>query len=273
MTTETPLHNHLLNALPAPNYDYLHPYFEQVWLPCGEVLHEFGEKLLYGYFPTTCVVSMQFITENGAIAEVAMIGKEGMLGIPLVMGGGAMPNRAVVVVAGYAYRLRAHQLKREFLRSGGERSGALQQLTLRYALSLMTYLTQTAACNRHHSIAQQLCRYLLQTLDRLNGNEIVITQAIIANLLGVRREGITEAAGKLQRAGAIRYSRGHITVLDRAYLEAQTCECYPLIKRQFELLIPEALTNDPNFVDRQTIDNLAWKNQCYPHAAIAGSMN
>lgn len=262
MNTETPQFNHLLNALPAHNYDYLYPYFEQVWLSCGEVLHEVGETLLYGYFPVTCIVSMQYITEDGAIAEVAMIGKEGMIGIPLVMGGNTMPNRAVVVVEGYAYRLRANQLKREFLRAGGERSGALQQLALRYALSLMTYLTQTAACNRHHSIAQQLCRYLLHTMDRLSGNEIVITQSIIANLLGVRREGITEAASKLQRAGAIRYSRGRITVLNRSYLEAQTCECYPLIKRQFGLLIPEALNINPIIVNRPSIDTLARKARC-----------
>jgi CRP-like cAMP-binding protein len=236
--SHTPRQNHLLDALPAAEYEHLFPHLEQVPMPLGKVLYESGDELHHAYFPTTCIVSKLYVMENGASAEIAVIGNDGIIGVSLFMGGGTMPNRAVVQSEGYAYRLRAHLLIQQFDRSGGRRSGALQHLLLHYAQALMTQMAQTAACNRHHSVDQQLCRWLLLSLDRLASNELIMTQELIANMLGVRREGVTEAAGKLQKAGLIDYRRGHITVLDRPGLEARVCECYQVVKTESDRLLP-----------------------------------
>jgi CRP-like cAMP-binding protein len=197
-------------------------------LPC-----ESGDHLHYAYFPTTAIVSLLYVIENGASAEIAIVGNEGLIGVALFMGGRTMPNWAVVQSAGYAYRLRGTLLQQEF-----NRYGALHHLLLRYTQALITQMAQMAVCNRHHSVDQQLCRWLLLTLDRLPSNQLFMTHELIANLLGVRREGVTGAAGKLQRAGLIQYSRGHITVLDRPGLEARVCECYEVVKKEFERLLP-----------------------------------
>jgi len=236
-----PCQNHLLNALPSVEYQRLLPFLESVPLPLGEVLYESGGELNYAYFPTTCIVSKLYVMENGASAEIAVVGNEGIVGVALFMGGGTMPNRAVVQSAGHAYRLRKRILLQEFERSGGRRRGALRQLLLRYTQALITQMAQTAVCNRHHTVDQQLCRWLLLSLDRLSGNELVMTQELIANMLGVRREGVTEAAGKLQQAGLIHYSRGHITVLDPVGLEARVCECYQVVKTEFDRLLPRGV--------------------------------
>ncbi|QXP83243.1 Crp/Fnr family transcriptional regulator [Methylococcus sp. ANG] len=235
---ESPRQNHLLDALPAAEYERLLPHLELIPMPLGHVLYEAGSQLRYAYFPATCIVSKLYVMENGASAEIAVVGNDGVIGVALFMGGATMPNRAVVQSAGCAYRLPAHILMREFDRSGECRNGALHDLLLRYTQALMTQMAQTAVCNRHHSIDQQLCRWLLLSLDRLPGNELTMTQELIANMLGVRREGVTEAAGKLQRAGLIDYSRGHIAVLDRPGLEARVCECYQVVKAEFERLLP-----------------------------------
>ena len=236
-----PRQNHLLNALPAADYERLFPHLELVPMPLGEVLYESGDKLRHAYFPTTCIVSKLYVMENGASAEIAVVGNDGMIGVALFMGGSTMPNRAVVQSAGYAYRLRAHLLMLEFDRSGGRRSGALNHLLLRYTQVLITQMAQTAVCTRHHSVDQQLCRWLLLSLDRLPANELKMTQELIANMLGVRREGVTEAAGKLQKAGLIHYNRGHITVLDRPGLEARVCECYEVVRQEFSRLLPDLI--------------------------------
>jgi CRP-like cAMP-binding protein len=199
----------------------------------GDVLCESGDHLHYAYFPTTAIVSLLYVIESGASAEIAVVGNEGLIGVALFMGGRTMPNWAVVQSAGYAYRLRGTLLQQEF-----NRYGALHHLLLRYTQALITQMAQMAVCNRHHSVGQQLCRWLLLNLDRLPSNELSMTHELIANLLGVRREGVTEAAGKLQRAGLIQYSRGHITVLDRAGLEARVCECYEVVKKEFDRLLP-----------------------------------
>lgn len=233
-----PQQNHLLDALPAAEYERLFPHLELVPMPLGDVLYESGDKLRYAYFPTTCIVSILYVTENGASTEIAVVGNDGIIGAALFMGGGTMPNRAVVQSAGYACRLRGHLLIKEFERFGGRRSGALHHLLLRYTQALITQMAQTAVCNRHHSVDQQLCRWLLLSLDRLASNELIMTQELIANMLGVRREGVTEAAGNLQRAGLIDYSRGHITVLDRPGLEARVCECYQVVKTESNRLLP-----------------------------------
>lgn len=225
--------NHLLAALPAHEAERLYPHLEQVMMPLGKVLYESGNHLQHVYFPTTAIVSLLYIMNDGASAEIAVVGKEGIIGVALFMGGDTMPNRAVVQSAGDAYRLPGKLLKQEF-----HRSGTLQQILLRYTQALLTQMAQTAVCNRHHSVDQQLCRWLLLSLDRLPSNELTMTQELIANMLGVRREGVTEAAGKLQRAGLIHYSRGHITVLDRAGLEARVCECYQVVKQEFNRLLP-----------------------------------
>ena len=229
----SPRQNHLLDALPAAEYERLLPHLELVPMPLGDVLYESGGELRYAYFPTTCIVSLLYVMENGASAEIAVVGNEGIIGVALFMGGGTMPNRAVVQSAGYAYRLRAPLVQQEF-----SRNGPLLRLLLRYTQALITQMAQTAVCNRHHSVDQQLCRWLLLSLDRLSSNELTMTQELIANMLGVRREGVTEAAGKLQRAGLIDYSRGHITVLDRPGLEARVCECYQVVKTEFDRLLP-----------------------------------
>jgi CRP-like cAMP-binding protein len=231
-----PHQNRLLAALPDEEYARLLPNLELVLMPLGHVLYESGNELRYVYFPTTSIVSLLYVLLDGASAEIAVVGNEGVIGVALFMGGETMPNRAVVQSAGHAYRLKGQLLKEEF-----NRSGELQHLLLRYTQALLTQMAQTAVCNRHHSLDQQLCRWLLLSLDRLPSDELVMTQELIANMLGVRREGVTEAAGNLQKAGLIRYSRGHITVLDRAGLEARVCECYAVVRREFERLLPEVI--------------------------------
>ena len=234
-TANSPRQNHLLAALPAQECERLLPDLELAAMPLGEVLYESGSQLGHVYFPTTSIVSLLYVMEDGASAEIAVVGNEGIIGVALFMGGETTPSRAVVQSAGYAYRLKGQLLKREF-----NRSAAMQQLLLRYTQALLTQMAQTAVCNRHHSVDQQLCRWLLLSLDRLASNELTMTQELIANMLGVRREGVTEAAGKLQSAGLIHYSRGRITVVDRPGLEAQACECYRVVKKEFDRLLPEA---------------------------------
>ena len=232
--SHAPSQNHLLAALPAEERGRLIPHLELVPMPLGAVLYESGSELRHVYFPTTSIVSLLYVMRDGASAEIAVVGNEGIIGVALFMGGETMPNRAVVQSAGHAYRLKGHLLKQEF-----NRSGELQHLLLRYTQALLTQMAQTAVCNRHHSLDQQLCRWLLLSLDRLPSTELVMTQELIANMLGVRREGVTEAAGNLQKAGLISYRRGRITVLDRAGLEARACECYAVVKNEFDRLLPE----------------------------------
>lgn len=227
-----PSHNHLLAALPADDLQRLVPHLEQVSLGLGDVLYEPGDTLRHVYFPTDAIVSLLHVTENGSSAEIAVVGNEGLIGIALFMGGESTSSRAVVQSAGSALRLPGPKLKKEF-----NRHGDLLLLMLRYTQALITQMSQTALCNRHHSIDQQLCRWLLLSLDRLHGNRLNMTQELIANMLGVRREGVTEAAGKLQRQGVIEYSRGQITVLDRARLERLSCECYLVVKAETDRLL------------------------------------
>jgi CRP-like cAMP-binding protein len=229
----SPHQNHLLEALPSADYERLEPHLELVPMRLGDVLYEPGAQLRYVYFPTTSIVSLLYVMEDGASAEIAIVGNEGILGIALFMGGETTPSRAVIQSAGHGYRLRARLLKDEF-----GRFGAMLHLLLRYTQALITQMAQTAVCNRHHSVDQQLCRWLLLSLDRLASRELSMTQELIANMLGVRREGVTAAAGKLQDAGLIRYSRGKITVLDRPGLEARCCECYQVVKTEFDRLLP-----------------------------------
>jgi CRP-like cAMP-binding protein len=231
-----PRQNHLLAVLPKSEFQHLLPHLELVPMPLGEALYESGDQLNYVYFPTTAIVSLLYVMENGASAEIAVVGYEGIVGIALFMGGETMPNRAVVQSAGHVYRLKGQLLKQEF-----NRAGALQHLLLRYTLAMLTQMAQTAVCNRHHSVDQQLCRWLLLSLDRLSSNELRMTQELIANMLGVRREGVTEAAGKLQSAGLIHYSRGRISVLDRPGLEARVCECYEVVRQEFRRLLPDVI--------------------------------
>lgn len=235
----SPRQNHLLAALPAADYARLLPHLEQVSLPLGEVLYESGRPLAHAYFPINAIVSLLYVMENGASAEIAVTGNEGIVGVALVMGGNTMTNRAVVQSAGHAYRLKGPLLKQELRRFGGRRRGMLQLLLLRYTLALLTQMAQTAVCNRHHSIDQQLCRWLLLSLDRIQSNELHMTQELIANMLGVRREGVTEAAGKLQHAGLIHYSRGRITIMDRPGLEERVCECYEVVRQEYLRLFPD----------------------------------
>ena len=230
------LPNHLLAALPEAERERLSAHLEPVQLQLGEVIYESGGELRNVYFSTTAIVSLLYLMENGASAEIAVVGNDGIVGVALFMGGESMPNRAVVQSAGHAYRLDGQILKAEF-----RRGGALQRLLLRYTQALLTQMAQTAVCNRHHSVDQQLCRWLLLSLDRLPTLELAMTQELIANMLGVRREGVTEAAGKLQKAGLIRYSRGHITVLDRLGLEQQACECYEVVRKETDRLLPDAV--------------------------------
>jgi CRP-like cAMP-binding protein len=231
--THTPHQNHLLDALPASDYDRLAAHLELIPMKLGDVLYESGAPLRHVYFPTTCIISLLYVMEDGASAEIAIVGNEGILGISLFMGGDTTPSRAMVQSAGHAYRLKADLLKTEF-----GRFGPTMHLLLRYTQALITQMAQTAVCNRHHSVDQQLCRWLLLSLDRLQSNQLSMTQELIANMLGVRREGVTEAAGKLQAAGLITYRRGTITVLDRPRLEAQACECYQVVKTEFDRLLP-----------------------------------
>jgi len=235
----SPRQNHLLAALPEGEYANLSKELELVPLPLGMAIYESGEGLKHVYFPTTAIVSLLYVMEDGASAEIAVVGNEGIVGIALFMGGATVPNRAVVQSAGHAYRLKGDVFKREFDRFDGRRHGTLNPLLLRYTMALLTQMAQTAVCNRHHTVDQQLCRWLLLSLDRLPTNELHMTQELIANMLGVRREGVTEAAGRLQSAGLIRYSRGRITVLDRPGLEARVCECYEVVRKEFQRLLPE----------------------------------
>ena len=236
-----PKQNHLLAALPADDYTRLVPDLELTPMPLGWAVYESGGHLGYLYFPTTSIVSLLYVMESGASAEIAITGNEGLVGISLFMGGESTPSRAVVQSAGNGYRLRASVLKREFALGGH-----LQHLALRYTQALITQMAQTAVCNRHHALDQQLCRWLLLSLDRLQGDELTMTQELIANMLGVRREGVTEAAGKLQAEGLIQYSRGHIKVLDRAKLEKRVCECYAVVKKEFDRLLPYEIHGLPN---------------------------
>jgi CRP-like cAMP-binding protein len=227
--------NHLLSALPAEIFERLSPHLELVPMPLGEVLYESGGQLHHVYFPTTAIVSLHYIMENGASAEIAGVGNEGVLGISLFMGGITTPSQATVQTAGYGYRLKARLMMEEF-----NRAGPMMRLMLRYTQALMTQMSQTAVCNRHHSVEQQVCRWLLLTLDRLPSNELTITQELIAGMLGVRREGITEIAGNLQRAGLISYRRGHITVIERSGLESRSCECYNVVKKEYHRLLRDS---------------------------------
>src|ERR1700693_4347962 len=229
----TPKQNYLLAALPAGDYARLLPDLELIAMPLGWAVYESGGQLGYLYFPTTSIVSLLYVMQSGASAEIAITGNEGLVGISLFMGGESTPSRAVVQSAGDGYRLKASVLKTEFALGGN-----LQHLALRYTQALITQMAQTAVCNRHHALDQQLCRWLLLSLDRLAGIELLMTQELIANMLGVRREGVTEAAGKLQAGGLIRYSRGRISVLDRTGLEKRTCECYAVVKKEYDRLLP-----------------------------------
>src|SRR5512140_4005534 len=252
--SQSPNQNHLLAALPTAEFERLAPHLEPVELLLGDVLYESGGLLQYVYFPTTSILSLHYVMENGASSEIAGVGNEGMLGISLLMGGNTTPSRAVVQTGGEGYRLKSQLILQEF-----KRAGPMQLLLLRYTQALITQMSQTAACNRHHSLVQQLCRWLLLTLDRMPTNTLIMTQELVASMLGVRREGVTEAAGKLQQAGVISYRRGHITVLDRAGLEAQVCECYAVVKKEFARLLPEATR-------REDISLLA---PAAPHGAAA----
>jgi len=227
-----PQRNSLLAALPGDVQQRLSSHLELVHLPLGQVLHESGESVRHVYFPTDSIVSLLNVMENGASAEIAVVGNDGLVGISLFMGGESTPSRAVVQSGGHAYRLQGQRLTEEF-----DRHGDMLVLMLRYTQALITQMAQTAVCNRHHSIDQQLCRWLLLSLDRLPGDQLNMTQGLIANMLGVRREGVTEAAGKLQRQGVIEYSRGHITVLDRKQLEQLSCECYAVVKKETDRLL------------------------------------
>jgi CRP-like cAMP-binding protein len=239
-TPHSPLQNHLLAALPDSDYARLLPDLELIPMPLGWAVYESGGHLGYMYFPTTSIVSLLYVMENGASVEIAVTGNEGLVGISLFMGGESTPSRAVVQSAGNGYRLKAAILKREFALGGH-----LQHLALRFTQTLITQMAQTAVCNRHHTLDQQLCRWLLLALDRMPGDELVMTQELIANMLGVRREGVTEAAGKLQDSGLIKYSRGRIHVLDRAGLEQRVCECYGVVKKEFDRLLPYVIRGLP----------------------------
>ena len=226
--------NQLLAALPDAEWERWLPQLEAVQMPLGKVLYESGNKLTHVYFPATSIVSLLYVMEDGASAEIAVVGHEGIVGISLFMGGQSTTNRAVVQSAGRGFRLKANLMMQEF-----NRAGPVLHLLLRYTQALITQMAQTAVCNRHHSLDQQLCRWLLLSLDRLPSDELVMTQELIANMLGVRREGVTEAAGHLQQAGLIQYRRGHITVLDRKRLEKRSCECYAVVKKEYDRLLPE----------------------------------
>ena len=234
MQVHSPNQNHLLAALPTAEFEPLSAHLELVPLLLGQMLYEPDSQLLHAYFPTTAIVSLHYVMESGASAESAGVGNEGVVGISLFMGGDTTTSSAVVQTAGHAYRLGRHLLMEEF-----NRGGLLQRLLLRYTQALITQMAQTAVCNRHHSLEQQLCRWLLLTMDRMQTNELVMTQELVASMLGVRREGITEAAGNLQRAGLISYRRGHIAVIDRAGLETHACECYAVVKKELSRLLSD----------------------------------
>jgi CRP-like cAMP-binding protein len=232
-----PKRNHLLAALPPEEWKRWLPQLELVELPLGQVIYEAGASVSHMYFPTTAIVSLLYVMENGASAEIAVVGNEGLVGISLFMGSVSTPNRAVVQSAGKGFRMRPSVLQEEF------KHAPVMHLLLRYTAALMTQMAQTAVCNRHHSLDQQLCRWLLLSLDRLQGKELVMTQELIANMLGVRREGVTEGAMKLQKAKLISYARGHITVLDRPGLEHRSCECYAVVKKEYDRLLPDRVAS------------------------------
>ena len=236
MRLNDPNQNHLLAALLESDFARLSPHLEPIMMRLGDVLYESGGQLQHVYFPTSAIVSLHYVLENGGSSEIAGVGNEGILGISLFMGGNTTPSRAVVQTAGHGYRLKSNILMDEF-----NRAGPVMRLLLRYTQALLTQMSQTAVCNRHHTVEQQLCRWLLLTLDRLPGNELTMTQELIANMLGVRREGVTVAAGKLQENGYISYRRGHITVLDRVGLEVEVCECYDVVKKEFARLMSDVL--------------------------------
>ena len=240
----SPNQNHLLAALPTAEFERLSPHLELVPVLLGDVLYEPGGQMQHAFFPTTSIVSLHYVMESGASAETAGVGNEGVVGVSLFMGGDTTPSSAVVQTAGHGYRLAGRQLKQEF-----NRAGLMQRLLLRYTQALITQTIQTGACNRHHSVEQQLCRWLLLTIDRLPARELVMTQELVASMLGVRREGITEAAGKLQHAGFIRYRRGHISVLDRKGLEIRVCECYAMVKKEIGRLLPDVQYRQDNSPD------------------------
>ncbi|WP_213958377.1 MULTISPECIES: Crp/Fnr family transcriptional regulator [unclassified Variovorax] len=233
MSTPDPRENRLLAALPTAEWGRWLPNLEPFEMALGDVLHESGSQQTHVYFPTTAIVSLLYVLENGASAEIAIVGNEGIVGVPLFMGGGSTPSRAVVQSAGKGLRMSARAMKDEF-----DRAGPVLQLLLRYTQALITQMSQTAVCNRHHTVDQQLCRWLLLSLDRLRDNELSMTQELISNMLGVRREGVTEVALKLQKANLIRYARGRISVLDRAGLERRSCECYAVVKKEYDRLLP-----------------------------------
>ena len=230
---DTSRQNHLLGALPADEWNRLYPRLELRPMPLGHILYEAGDTMRHAYFPTTSIISLLYVMEDGSSAEIAIVGNEGIVGISLFMGGETTPSRAIVQSAGLAYRVAGQFLKEEFFRAG-----PMQDLLLRYTQALITQMGQTAVCNRHHTVEQQLCRWLLMSLDRLPSNELTMTQELIANMLGVRREGVTESAGKLQRLGMIHYNRGHVVVVNRPALESHCCECYAVVKREFGRLLP-----------------------------------
>jgi CRP-like cAMP-binding protein len=231
---QSPEQNHLLNALSPEMRERLYPHLELVNLPLGKVLYESGDRQEHAYFPTDCIVSFLYVLKDGASAEIAVVGNDGLIGIALLMGGETTPSRVVVQSAGYAYRLAGFRMQEEFLRNG-----ELKLLLLLYTQALLTQMAQTAVCYRHHTVDQQLCRWLLLSLDRLDSSEISMTQELIANMLGVRREGVNGGAGKLQKLGVLRYRHGHITVLDRPKLEEMCCECYAVVKKETDRLLPE----------------------------------
>lgn len=235
MMSASPLKNRLLAALPPEDYERLAPDLELVSMLVGDVVCESGAAMSHAFFPTSSIVSLQYVMQNGSSAEIAGVGNEGVVGVSLFMGGETTLSRSIVQTGGHGYRLRKAALLDEF--SGG---GAMMRLLLRYTQALIAQMSLTAACNRRHSLEQQLCRWLLLTLDRMPGNQLIMTQELIASMLGVRREGVTEAAGKLQDAGIINYRRGHITVLERAGLDSRVCECYGVVKREFDRLLPES---------------------------------
>lgn len=237
----SPWQNHILAALPLAAQERLRSHLTPVSMPLGKVIHESGDRPEYVYFPTDCIVSLLYVMEDGASAEISVVGREGMVGIGVFMGGGSTPSRAMVQSGGSAYRLPEQRLRDEF----NHLDASMRMLMLRYTQALITQMAQTAVCNRHHSIDQQLCRWILLSLDRLQGNRLNMTQELIANMLGVRREGVTEAAGKLQKQGVIEYHRGHITVLDRPAMERLSCECYAVVKKETDRLLPPPAAAGP----------------------------
>jgi CRP-like cAMP-binding protein len=248
---DIPRKNHLLDALPKEEYEQLLPYLELVPMELGKALHESGEVLRYAYFPTTCIISLIYEMENGASSEVAVIGNEGMVGVALFMDSGRMQNRAVVISAGYAYRLQGQIFVREF-----NQNASMFNLMLHYTQALITQMAQTAACNRHHTIDQKLCHWLLLHLDRISGHELIMTHELISSMLGVRREGVTDAVGKLQRAGVVDCRRGHVTVLDRRGLEERVCECYQVVKTEFDRLLPGLARQEPSSPPIRALNSL-----------------